>query len=398
MNQLEKRTALTVTIVFGLRMLGLFSLMPVLSVLASDLVGATVFLVGISVGVYGLTQSILQIPMGWLSDRWGRKPVILAGLAVFAVGSLIAAGADSIWGVILGRALQGAGAIASALLALVTDAARPEYRTRLMAMVGASIGFAFSLAFVLGPKLGAAVGLSGLFYFGFGCACLGAMIVGWALPALPRTSAAPQSFVRSLGALRSQGDLVRLDLAVLLLHMLMTAVFVILPMMLKDAEFGLAGHTAFYIPCVLLGFLGMVPAIYWSETRKRLKPVLKVAVFVMGFGFLVLMGGHSLWLMGLGFTLFFLGFNILEASLPSAVGKTAPTELRGIAMGVFSSAQFFGAFLGGVLAGGLLKFFTPVGAFFGLALLSGLILLVVSGLKLDYLYQKQQPVGEPVAS
>jgi MFS family permease len=398
MNQLEKRTALTVTIVFGLRMLGLFSLMPVLSVLASDLVGATVFLVGISVGVYGLTQSILQIPMGWLSDRWGRKPVILAGLAVFAVGSLIAAGADSIWGVILGRALQGAGAIASALLALVTDAARPEYRTRLMAMVGASIGFAFSLAFVLGPKLGAAVGLSGLFYFGFGCACLGAMIVGWALPALPRTSAAPQSFVRSLGALRSQGDLVRLDFAVLLLHMLMTAVFVILPMMLKDAEFGLAGHTAFYIPCVLLGFLGMVPAIYWSETRKRLKPVLKVAVLVMGFGFLVLMGGHSLWLMGLGFTLFFLGFNILEASLPSAVGKTAPTELRGIAMGVFSSAQFFGAFLGGVLAGGLLKFFTPLGAFFGLALLSGLILLVVSGLKLDYLYQKQQPVGEPAAS
>lgn len=399
MNQLEKRTALTVTIVFGLRMLGLFSLLPVLSVLASDLPGATVFLVGISVGIYGLTQSALQIPMGWCSDRWGRKPVILAGLAVFALGSLIAAQADSIWGIILGRALQGAGAIAAALLALVTDAARPEYRTRLMAMVGASIGLAFSLAFVLGPKLADTVGLSGLFYFGLICACLGAAIVAWGLPALPRVSVQSQGFGAAIRALRKEHDLLRLDAAVLLLHTLMTAVFVILPIALSQAQFGLSGHTVFYLPCVLIAFVGMVPAIYWSEKRKRLKPVLKLAVLVMAIGFLVLMvGAHTVWWMGLGFTLFFLGFNILEASLPSAVGKSAPTDLRGVAMGVFSSAQFFGAFLGGLLAGVLLKYLTPAWAFFGLALVCVLIWFVVVGLKLDHLYQEQLPKAEPVAS
>lgn len=399
MNQLEKRTALTVTIVFGLRMLGLFSLLPVLSVLAGDLPGATVLLVGISAGIYGLTQSALQIPMGWCSDRWGRKPVILAGLAVFALGSFIAAQADSIWGVILGRALQGAGAIASALLALVTDAARPEYRTRLMAMVGASIGLAFTLAFVLGPKLADNVGLSGLFYFGLICAGLGAAIVVWGLPELPRVAAQSLGFGDAIRALRGEKDLLRLDATVLLLHTLMTAVFVILPIALSQAQFGLSGHTVFYLPCVLIGFVGMIPAIYWSEKRKRLKPVLQFAVLVMGLGFLVLMmGANTVWWMGLGFTLFFLGFNILEASLPSAVGKSAPTALRGVAMGVFSSAQFFGAFLGGLLAGLLLKFLTPAWAFFGLALVSLSIWFVITGLKLDHLYQDRLVGAEPLAS
>ncbi|MEJ2682501.1 MAG: MFS transporter [Gammaproteobacteria bacterium] len=361
MNQLERRTALAVTVVFGLRMLGLFSLMPVLSVLASDLSGANVFLAGLSVGVYGLTQSMLQIPMGWLSDRWGRKPVILLGLLIFAMGSIVAALSDSIWGVVLGRALQGAGAIASALLALVTDAARPEYRTRLMAMVGASIGLAFTLAFVLGPKLGVWLGLSGLFYFSCGCAVLAALVVGFGLPVLPPVPVTPTSFSHSVKQIVQNADLVRLDVSVFILHTLMTALFVMLPLMLTKASLGLSTHTNFYLPCVLIAFLLMAPAVYWSEKRKRLKPLLNGAVLVMGLSLCVLAAAaEASWvIIAIGFTFFFTGFNIMEASLPSAVGKTAPSDLRGVAMGVFSSAQFLGAFSGGVLAGGLLELLPP---------------------------------------
>jgi len=386
MNSLEKRTALVVVVVFGLRMLGLFSLMPVLSVLAQELTGATVMLVGLSVGIYGLSQCLLQIPMGWLSDHFGRKPVILVGLAVFAVGSLLAALSDSIWGVLFGRALQGAGAIASALLALVTDVAREQYRTRLMAMVGASIGLAFSLAFVFGPKLGDWWGLSGLFYFGALCAVLGMALIAFALPTLPALPQVSMKLSKAFGQAIVAPGVTRFAAAVLILHALMTAMFVVLPIVMTSAAFALDKHTSFYLPCVLVSFVMMIPCIYWSERKKKLRPLLVMAAVLLVVGMMVLGFSvrASLWQVAVGFTVFFIGFNVLEASLPSAMGKCAPSSVRGVAMGFFSSAQFFGAFLGGVIGGALLELLSPEWAFVTIGVIAASIIVIVMGIRLDH--------------
>jgi MFS family permease len=355
LDPVESRAAISLAAIFGLRMLGLFLILPVFALYAEDLHGVTPFLVGVAIGAYGLTQAILQIPFGMISDRLGRKPVIVVGLLIFALGSVVAAMAQSIEGVIIGRALQGSGAVAAAIMALAADLTREQNRTRIMAVIGMSIGFAFTLSLVLGPILDGWIGVPGIFWLTALLALLGVVIVIFLVPS-PRES----RFHRDaecepgrLGAALRNMELVRLDLGILVLHMVLTAMFVVLPLALRDfAEVAPARHWLVYLPVMLLAMGFMVPFIVIAEKRRKMKGVMITAVALLGLA----LGGFYLWhhtLIGILISLliFFTAFNIAEASLPSLVSKIAPTAGKGSAMGVYSTSQFLGAFIGGALGG-----------------------------------------------
>lgn len=355
MTPLESRAAFSLAGIFSLRMLGLFLIFPVFALYAEKLEGVTALLVGVAIGAYGLTQALLQIPLGLLSDRIGRKPVIIGGLIIFAVGSVIAAQADTIWGVILGRIIQGSGAIAAAVMALAADLTREQNRTKAMAVIGISIGFAFTVALILGPILNSWIGVPGIFWLTALLALLGVGVVVFLVPDPVEshfhrdTEPVPAQFSRVL----SNPSLLRLDIGILTLHMVLTSVFLALPLSLRDgAGLESGNHWLVYLPVMLLAMGLMIPFVVIAEKRRKMKPVFLAAIFTLvlsQLGFFTLQQS----LAGLAFSLllFFTAFNLLEATLPSLVSKIAPVESKGTAMGVYSTSQFVGAFFGGLIGG-----------------------------------------------
>ncbi|SBS30757.1 Inner membrane transport protein YajR [Marinomonas spartinae] len=361
MDALERRSVLALALVYLFRMLGLFLIMPVISVAADGLQGADAALIGTAIGIYGFTQAILQIPMGMWSDRIGRKRVIVIGLLLFALGSLICANATSIHVLIVGRALQGAGAIASTLMALLSDVTREKNRTKSMAMVGVSIGASFMISLVLGPWVFDLVGLSGLFYLSFGFSFLGIALILFVVP-----NVVQHTFKRdttpslvALGRVIKDSKLRFLNISVLLLHASLTALFITVPHLLIQ-RFGLplADHSWLYLGVMGFAFVGMVPLVIIAEAKGKMKAVVFSVVLMLGLSAILLQWAPHLWVFGLLLWCYFVGFNTLEATLPSLISKQAPVGYRGTAMGVFSTHQFLGSFLGGIGGGWILQHYS----------------------------------------
>jgi len=384
MSSAELRAGVSLAGVFGLRMLGLFLILPVFAVHAPQLAGGdNLLLVGIALGAYGLSQAILHIPFGMASDRWGRKPVIYAGLAIFAAGSFLAAGADDIWSVIAGRTLQGAGAISSAVVALAADLTREQHRTKTMAMIGASIGCVFALSLVAAPALYRWIGMGGLFSL-TGLLSIGAIwMVKRMVPDVALSvHAAPSGGAAMLREALLQPDLLRLNLGIFVLHLVQMAMFVVVPRMLVDAGLALNDHWMLYLPVVLLSFALMLPPVLYADRRNRAKPVLLGAVALMLAVQVALAaaGGAPVALAAL-LVAFFAAFNVLEALLPSLVSRLAPARSRGTAIGVYNTTQTLGLFFGGLLGGGVAKNFGSGALFVICAVLCGLWLAAAAGMR-----------------
>ncbi len=367
----ERRAAWLLAAIFAPRMLGLFLILPVLSVHGTQYRGNTPVLIGLAVGIYGLTQAALQIPFGMLSEKFGRKPVITAGLLLFALGSLCAAHADSIWGVIAGRALQGAGAIASVVLALTADLTRETQRTKAMGIIGASIGGAFAVALVVGPILAGAFGMRGLFYVTGALAVLGVFVLNRYVPTPPPSSRSPTETLargKTRAGLRSvlaDGHLRRLDAGIAILHFILTATFVALPLALVEGlDLPLEQHWWVYLIVVSGAMVLMAPAVMYADRRNALRQVLLIAIAALALAQIALATGPQT----LAFTLaimflFFTAFNVLEASLPSLASRIAPRDAKGTALGVYATSQHLGAFLGGLGGGVLYQHFGVAGVF-----------------------------------
>lgn len=351
----ELRAALSLAAVFSTRLLGLFMIYPVFAVYARHLRGATPVTIGLALGAYGLTQGLLQIPFGLLSDRVGRKVVIAGGLTLFAIGSAVAALSDSIVGVMVGRTLQGMGAVGSVILALVADLTREEIRTRAMALVGMTIGLSFAVAILVGPMLAGVVGVSGIFWLTAGLAVIGICISQFVVPTPPRivrhrdAEPVPALFGRIL----RDRSLLRLDFSIFALHALLTASFLAVPHVLAATlSLGTSGDWKVYLPVLVGSVVFMVPAIIFAEKRQRMKEVFVATVVLLtGSQFALMLDGGDAVVVVLALLAFFTGFNILEASLPSMVTKMAPAGARGTATGIYSSSQFFGIFVGGAAGG-----------------------------------------------
>ena len=368
MTSQELRASGSLALIFALRMLGLFLVLPVFALEASKYPGGNdAAMVGLAMGLYGLTQAVFQLPLGMASDRWGRKRIIVGGLAVFAIGSLVAALADSLTGLMVGRALQGAGAVSAAVTALISDLTRDSVRTKAMAMVGGSIGLMFALALVLSPLLAAWVGLSGIFGLTFALALAGIAVVLWVVPVEPvQQSNAPRG--RPVELLQHK-DLLRLNAGVFILHTVQMAMWVAVPALLVSAGLAKDGHWKLYLPAVVLSFVAM-GGLFSMERKGKLRAALLgaiglVLVVQIGLGAVAQASSQPpLALMGALMFLFFVGFNVLEASQPSLVSRMAPAHLRGAALGAYNTLQslglFAGGFLGGVLAkwGGMPALFT----------------------------------------
>ena len=368
MTSTEKRASASLAVIYSLRMLGLFMILPVFAIYAENLEGSTPLLIGIALGVYGLTQAIFQIPFGIASDRLGRKRVIAFGLLIFALGSVVAATADSMWGVIYGRALQGAGAIAAAIMALAADLTREEHRVKAMAMIGASIGLSFAFALVAGPVIDSWVGVSGIFWITGALALGGIAVLYLGVPTPVRSrfhrdaEPIPSQFKTVLG----NPELLRLDIGIFVLHLVLTATFVVLPLFLRDqVQLESARHWWVYLPVIFFAMAIMVPFIIVAEKKRRMKPIFVGSVLVLAIAELGLMAsGNSLPIVVFALLLFFIAFNVLEATLPSLIAKTAPPDIKGTAMGVYSSFQFSGAFWGGLMGGWMHSEFGFQGVFF----------------------------------
>jgi predicted MFS family arabinose efflux permease len=349
MSPVELRASMSLAAIFGLRLLGMFVILPVFAIYAERIPGGdNLTLVGIAIGAYGLTQAILQIPFGWWSDRYGRKPVIYAGLAIFALGSFLAAAAPNIYIVIAGRVLQGAGAISAAVMAMAADLTRDEHRTKAMAMIGSTIGLAFAFSLVASPWLNGLIGVPGLFVM-TGMLALAAMLVTWrVVPDLTEVRRVSKSGALSeFYAVLRDPQLARLNIGIFALHAILMALFIALPFSLRDAGLALNEHWKVYLPVMLGSFVLMMPAILGRDSARRLKIsfVGSVAVLLVAHIALPWLRGDVLAL-AFFLLLFFTPFNVLEALLPSLTSRMAPAERKGVAIGVYSSVQFFGTFVG----------------------------------------------------
>lgn len=398
LNAIERRAAYSLSGLFSLRMLGLFLILPVFALYAEGLPEVTPLLVGLAIGIYGLTQAVLQIPFGMLSDRIGRKPVLIGGLLIFALGSAVAASSETIYGIIFGRALQGSGAIAAVIMAMAADLSREQRRLRMMAIIGISIGVAFAVALIMGPILNSWIGVPGIFWLTAVLALGGIGIVIFVVPT-PKQShfhrdaeAVPEQF----GKVLSDPELLRLDFGILTLHMCLTAMFLAYPLALRDLGMDGDAHWQVYLPVMLLSMVAMVPFVIIAEGRRRMRPVFVGAIAALGLAALVLYGfSHSLAGMVLALFVFFTAFNLLEATLPSLIAKVAPGERKGTAMGVYSSSQFIGAFLGGVLGGWFHANYGNEGAFLLCAGMALVWLLAAWGMSNpSYLSNYLLPVGK----
>lgn len=368
----ERQTVAVVALIAVCRMFGLFALLPVLAIYAAGLEYATPTLIGLAVGGYGLTQAILQIPFGALSDRIGRVPVIVFGLLLFAAGSVIAAQSIDIYGVIGGRLLQGAGAISATLSALLADGTRDQFRTRSMAILGIGIGSSFLLALIVGPVIAAAYGVRALFWVAAGLAILAGLLLCVLPKGIERPAQLPDRSIRA--AFRP--DLIRLDLYIFVLHVLLTASFVALPFLLSDdLELPLGSHWKIYIGAMAASLLGTVPLVLADERRGK-SATLGIAIFLLLAGQLMLaLFGSTVTAVFAALAVFFAGFNFLEAGLPARLSIQASGEIRGASLGVFSSAQFLGAFAGGLLGGRFIGGGNPAAVFLVCAVLSALWLV-----------------------
>lgn len=361
MNSFERRSAMALSGIFATRMLGLFMILPVFALYATTLDGHNEFLTGVAIGVYGLTQALFQIPMGMLSDRIGRKPVIIGGLIVFALGSLVAAMADDIWLIIIGRAIQGSGAIAAVVMALASDLTREENRIKVMAIIGMSIGFSFALAMVLGPVLQGQIGVSGIFLVTVFLAVAGIFVVKFLVPTpiISTFHRDTELETQSVSHVILDPQLLRLDIGILILHMVLTSIFLAIPRVLRDnLNIIQSEHWQIYLPVLLGSMVLLIPFIIYAERKRKLKQVFSGAILALGLSIYGMWNfTNSLTGIVLMLLVFFTAFNLLEASLPSLIAKIAPATKKGTAMGVYSSSQFLGIFIGGLLAGKLSELF-----------------------------------------
>ncbi len=365
----EKRAVGVIALIAMLRMFGLFALLPVLSLHAATLAGQTPILIGLAVGAYGLTQAGLQIPMGALSDRIGRMPVIIAGLGIFAIGSIVAALGDTIWEVIIGRLLQGAGAISATLTALIADSTREQVRTRSMAVFGIGIGLSFIIALIIGPLLAARYGVPALFWTGAGLAVAAAAMLRLLPKDIKRPVAVRQWSLRT--AFRP--ELLRLDFYVFLLHTIMIASFVALPFLFANRlELAITSHWKVYVGSLVVSLLITIPLILSDERKGKALTISIAVALILGGELLLTFGSFAVMPVFLALVLFFGGFNFLEASLPARLSLLADGENRGASLGVFSSSQFLGAFAGGLIGGRFLASGRPADVFFVCALLAGI--------------------------
>lgn len=379
MRPAEQRTVAVIALMAMCRMFGLFALLPVLAIFAADLEGATPALVGLAVGGYGLTQAALQIPFGAVSDRIGRVPVILIGLAIFAAGSMLAAQSDTIYGVIAGRLLQGAGAISATFTALLADATREEIRTRTMAVLGIAIGSSFLLALVIGPLIAAAAGIRMLFWL----AALLAGIAALLLFFLPRDIRPPVAQTNRRVGAAFRPELLQLDLYIFLLHAVLTASFVALPFLLRnDLHVAVSRHWLIYFGAILASLLGTVPLIFADERKGKASTLTTAIVLLLGGQIMLAIAGVNLVVVFVALAVFFAGFNFLEAGLPARLSVRASGDVRGASLGVFSSSQFLGAFAGGLMGGRFLAGGDPSRVFLACAVVAG-IWLVVHGFAAD---------------
>ncbi|ATG89764.1 MFS transporter [Methylomonas koyamae] len=356
MTAMEKRATVSLASIYALRMLGLFMLLPVLSLFTEQMPGSTPKLVGLTMGIYGLTQAILQIPFGLLSDRFSRKTVIVIGLVLFVAGSVWAALATDIYGVLIGRALQGCGAISAAVMALLADLTQEVHRTKAMATIGASIGVSFGVAITLGPIIAHQFGIAGIFWMIALLAALAILVILFVVPNPEKISTHRDAeYIPSeLSTVITNPELLRLNYGIFALHLILMASFVVVPLLMRDAGLHGGSHWMVYLPVLVTSMAGIIPFVIIAEKKRKMKPVFLGAIatlVVANLGFVALHGQlvgliACLWI-------FFCGFNLLEATLPSLISKTAPGDLKGTAMGIYSSGQFLGAFLGGAAGGWL---------------------------------------------
>ncbi|MFA6901986.1 MAG: MFS transporter [Gallionellaceae bacterium] len=361
MSPTELRASIGLASVYGLRMLGLFIILPIFALYAEHLPGGeSHLLIGVALGAYGLTQAILQIPAGWLSDHYGRKPVIYIGLILFAIGSLVAASADNIYWIIAGRTIQGAGAINAAVMALTADLTREDHRTKAMAMIGMTIGVSFALSMVLSPLLYARIGMSGIFVMTAVLAVIAMLVVAFFIPspAITRFHTDTEANGKRLGEVLRNKDLLRLDFGIFSLHAILMSVFMQVPFLLKSDGLHEVYHWKVYLPVMLLAFVLMIPPMIFADRKSRAKEVFISAIALAALAQLTLMLFHgSVLSVSVALLLFFVAFNLLEAMLPSLISKTAPLAAKGTAMGVYSSVQFLGAFVGATAGGFLMEHF-----------------------------------------
>jgi predicted MFS family arabinose efflux permease len=354
MSALELRASLALASVFGLRLFGMFVILPVFAIYAETLPGgASLALVGVAIGAYGLTQAVLQIPFGWWSDRIGRKPVIYLGLLMFAAGSFIAAAAPNIYVVIAGRVLQGAGAISAAVIALASDLTREQHRTKSMALIGSTIGLVFALSLVAAPWLAQVIGVPGIFAL-TGVLAIAAMGVVWRIvpPVTERAAPRTSRLLDDLKRVLADPQLARLNWGIFALHAVLMALFIAVPFALRDAGMPLATHWKVYLPVMLASFVLMLPAVMGAHTPQKTKRwfVISVALLLAIQAAMPWLTG-GVWAIALFLLIFFTPFNVLEAMLPSLTSRMAPPQLKGAAIGIYSSVQFLGTFAGAAAGG-----------------------------------------------
>jgi predicted MFS family arabinose efflux permease len=365
MNNLPNQTlgTLSIACIYALRMLGLFMILPVFSVYAQQLPGATPFLIGVALGIYGLTQACLQIPFGSLSDKFGRKKIIFVGLILFAIGSIVAANAHTLTEVIIGRAIQGAGAIGSALTAMVADMTSESNRTKAMATIGMVIALSFMGAMIVGPILNSWIGISGIFWMTAGLALIGVLILIFIVPSTKNTS--NQKPLPDTKKAHGRAPLQPYYISIFTLHAILTATFLAIPIALSHiVGMPAAKQWHLYLPVLVLGFIFAVPLIVIAEKKKKTKQIMLIAIFILITTQLLLAKWHqSALFIGLILFFFFTAFIGLEALLPSMVSKLAPPQSKGKAMGIYSTSQFLGIFIGGLLGGIMLHWLGLSGVF-----------------------------------
>lgn len=357
MNPTEKRASWSLASVMSLRMLGLFMVLPLFSLYAHQLTGATPFLIGISLGIYGLTQALLQIPFGLLSDHFGRKKIITIGFILFASGSAIAALSHTMTGMIIGRALQGTGAVGSTIMAMIADLTRPEQRTKAMAIAGMTIGASFTLAMMLGPLFTNWLSVPGLFWLATGMSGLAILLLFTVVPTPTSCTfhAETEPQFSQLSAIFFHPFLSRLYASIFFLHAIFTATFVVVPISLAKLA-GLQSQQQWYLylPLMLLAFSFSIPMIIQAERKKQLKTYFITAISILGLAELIwCLNTNNLVLCAIGLLLFLTAFSLLEAFLPSLISKSAPPSRKGTALGIYSCSQFLGIFAGGVIGGWL---------------------------------------------
>jgi MFS family permease len=350
MNKQERAFAFKISLIMAARMLGLFMIFPIFSVYASEYTSTTPYLIGLAIGIYGLTQALLQIPFGYLSDKYGRKPMLIIGLIVFFIGSVVAANSTDIMGIVIGRALQGAGAISAVLMAFLADFVSENQRPKANAFVGVQIGIAFMLALLLGPIISVNLGMSGLFWVIALLSIIALIIVSTLPNAKPK-----KQYALSIANIKKvlNIDLLRLDFSVFALHLILTCGFIAMPVFLKENNIvDIKDSWQMYLPIIILSFVGMLPMVILASKYQKIKPVFLNAIALLIISQILF---YQIQLTYTSFfillTLFFIAFNALEAILPSLIASSASADKRGLAMGLYATSQFLGAFVGGIVGG-----------------------------------------------